>query len=124
MGNTGKASNGNGGGFHDDHDDDDDPTPILNPLGNRENRRMLTILADYLTEAKTHSSKLESLYIALKEMTMPLSPIWAGTVLSEFERHHVAEGENLSKFRTYIQDPTNAGGMSVGTPGDDPDDED
>lgn len=119
MGNTGRT-NGNGG-IHDNYHDDDDDTPAVNPLGNRENRRMMTILADYLTEAKTHTAKLESLYVALKELTAPASPIWAGQLLTEFERHHEAEGQNLDTLRVHIQDQI---GGSHSASGDTADDED
>ena len=103
MGNTGKSGNGNGGLKDDSNHDDDDDRPTSSAIGHRENRRMLSILADYLTEAKTHSTRLETLYNALKEMTVPVSPVWTGTLLNEFERHHEAEGQNLSTLRAYMQ---------------------
>lgn len=123
MGNTGKSGNGNGE-RNDDAEYDDNDTPSANAIGHRGNRRMLSILANYLTEAKTHSARLETLYNALKEMTAPPSPIWNGTLLSEFERHHAAEGENLVTLRAYMQGPGAANADEGSASADDEDDDD
>lgn len=122
MSNTGKSKNGNGGDNGSSLDDDDVTPTVTTPLPPPENRRMLSILADYVTEAKVHSSRLDNIYVTLREMTVAPSPVWAGTLLTELERHHSAEGENLGTLREYLMDPKNAGSIVVD--GDEPDDED
>lgn len=107
MSNTGKSSNGGDGG-NIDGDDDDDPRPILNVIKYKGNRRMLAIIADFVTEAKVHSSRLDNLYQALKDMDTDPSPVWGGSLLSELERHHDQEGVHIGTLRSYLQAPSAA----------------
>lgn len=109
MSNTGKSSNGGGGSNGDGHDhDDDDPRPILNVIKYKGNRRMLAIIADFVTEAKVHSARLDDLYLALKEMDTAPSPEWGGTLYGEFKRHHAQEGVHIETLGAYLQAPAAA----------------
>jgi hypothetical protein len=118
------AGNNNGGSNGDRSNPDDEVTPTVNVIGHRENRRMLSILANYWTEAKIHSARLEDLYVGLKEMKVPASPVWTGNLLNEFERHHTAEGENLVTLRAYLQAPMPVGVSQDDEEDDEDDDED
>ena len=88
---------------NDDGNDDENGVAPLPPIGNLENRRLIGLVANLLTESQEHTRRLDGIYQELRALNSP-APMSIGSRLLEEERRHVGElGSRLTPLEELVK---------------------